>query len=423
MVSAAGSGELLFTPRIGSQYGYALLWALLAAVLLKWFINREIGRYAVCTGATVLGGFATLPGPANWAVWIIVIPQLVVAAVSIAGFASASGTALVTATGGPLWAWTVACLTLSAALVVFGRYAKVERAAQFFAVFLTIAAVTAAVSSGPELPDMWRGLKVGIPAGTDLGEVLPWLGYMLSGAAGMMWYSYWVTEKRYGVAGRSSSAKTPVAIDASDSGEIARLKGWLAQMTLDTTVAVAGALIITVAFLILGAELLRPRGLLPGDEEMAAVLGTLLSSVWGEAGFWIMVTGVFVGFFDTLLSDQDGFGRLFANGARILSKRLRSHARFGEVEFLRRVFVIAWVTVLPIALFFLLGEPVALLKVSGAIEAAHIPVVTGLILYLNRRSLPRALQASRLAELVTAAAGMFFAAFAAFYLMQLASER
>lgn len=131
---------------------------------------------------------------------------------------------------------------------------------------------------------------------------------------------------------------------------------------------------------------------------MAAVLSTLLSSVLGEAGFWIMVTGVFVGFFGTLLSDQDGFGRLFANGARILSKRLQSHARFGEVEFLRRVFVVAWVTVLPIALFFLLGEPVALLKVSGAIEAAHIPVVTGLILYLNRRSLPRVLQLRRVRD-------------------------
>jgi len=71
MVSAAGSGELLFTPRIGALYGYSLLWALLAAVILKWFINREIGRFTVCTGATVLEGFKYLPGPANWALWLI----------------------------------------------------------------------------------------------------------------------------------------------------------------------------------------------------------------------------------------------------------------------------------------------------------------------------------------------------------------
>jgi hypothetical protein len=41
MVSAAGSGELLFTPRIGSMYGYALLWAMLAAVALKWIMRSE----------------------------------------------------------------------------------------------------------------------------------------------------------------------------------------------------------------------------------------------------------------------------------------------------------------------------------------------------------------------------------------------
>ena len=67
MVSAAGSGELLFTPRVGAQYGYALIWALLAAVILKWFINREIGRYTVCTGQTIIDGFSQLPGPKNWA--------------------------------------------------------------------------------------------------------------------------------------------------------------------------------------------------------------------------------------------------------------------------------------------------------------------------------------------------------------------
>src|SRR5688500_11410174 len=85
MVSAAGSGELLFTPRIGALYGYALLWALAAAVALKWFINREIGRYAVCTGESVLRGFATLPGPRNWAVWVILLPQALVAVTAIAG--------------------------------------------------------------------------------------------------------------------------------------------------------------------------------------------------------------------------------------------------------------------------------------------------------------------------------------------------
>jgi Mn2+/Fe2+ NRAMP family transporter len=69
MLSAVGSGELLFTPRVAALYGYALLWAMLAAVALKWFVNREVGRYTVCTGETIVEGFARVPGPRNWAVW------------------------------------------------------------------------------------------------------------------------------------------------------------------------------------------------------------------------------------------------------------------------------------------------------------------------------------------------------------------
>jgi hypothetical protein len=53
-----------------------------------------------------------------------------------------------------------------------------------------------------------------------------------------------------------------------------RLRGWLRQMTLGTTVAVVGAILITVAFLILGAELLRPRGLVPAEDRIVDTLGT-----------------------------------------------------------------------------------------------------------------------------------------------------
>ncbi len=100
MLSAAGSGELLFTPRITAFYGYSLLWALLAAVILKWFINGEVGRFSVCTGATILEGFKQLPGPKNWAVWIILLPQVVVAISTVAGLAGAAATALILMTGG-----------------------------------------------------------------------------------------------------------------------------------------------------------------------------------------------------------------------------------------------------------------------------------------------------------------------------------
>jgi len=67
MLSSVGSGSVLFTPRIGSAYGYGLLWLLLVVVFLQWTMIREVGRYTVCTGRTLLDGFSDLPGPRGWA--------------------------------------------------------------------------------------------------------------------------------------------------------------------------------------------------------------------------------------------------------------------------------------------------------------------------------------------------------------------
>lgn len=114
---------------------------------------------------------------------------------------------------------------------------------------------------------------------------------------------------------------------------------------------------------------------------------------------------------------------MFANGTRILLRRFRwsprREGRWLSYETLHRACVIVLVTVIPIGLFLAVGEPVALLKVAGAIEAAHIPVVTGLILYLNHRWLPEDLRPSAPATIVTAGAGLFFAGFALFYALRL----
>ncbi len=65
-ISSVGSGSILFTPRVGSEYGYVFLWLLLSVCFLMWIMIREAGRFSVVTGRTVLDGFSTLPGPRNW---------------------------------------------------------------------------------------------------------------------------------------------------------------------------------------------------------------------------------------------------------------------------------------------------------------------------------------------------------------------
>lgn len=76
-------------------------------------------------------------------------------------------------------------------------------------------------------------------------------------------------------------------------------------------------------------------------------------------------------------------------------------------------------TILPIVLFAIVGEPVALLKIAGAVEAAHIPIVAILTVYLNRTRLPRELRPSIVATSAAVVAACFFAAFAVYYVVTL----
>lgn len=417
MVSATGSGELLFTPRVAALYGYALLWGLLAAVLLKWFINREVGRFAVCTGVSLLDGFSKLPGPRNWAVWLILGPQLLVAVTTVAGLASAAATALILILPGEIRLWTAGLISLSGFLVLKGHYRIIERIATAVAILLAVLVLTAALMLFPDPAAVADGLIPRLPANVDYGEVLPWLGFMLSGAAGFLWYSFWIPQKGYGAAG-SRRTDAGEAVDPTPAGR-QRLRGWLTQMTLDNTVGVIGALVIAIAFLILGAELLKPRGLVPDEDRVAATLGHLLGGVWGPTGYWFMIAGVLIGFWGTVLSVQDGFSRLLGTGTRLLVAPLHPGGRWEDEAFWRRLYLIGWVTLFPIVLFFFVGKPVGLLKLAGGIEAAHIPIVAGLTLYLNRRRLPPELQPSRPAFLATTLAALFFAGFALVYLWSL----
>lgn len=409
MISATGSGELLFTPRIGSRHGYSLLWALIAAVVLKWFINRAVGRYTVCTGADILVGIARMPGPRHWGVWALLVPQALVAVSVISGLAAASATALTLMLPGPIAVWTVVALGLSFVLVYWGRYATIERAAALLAILLAVLVVAAAVTVLKSPAELAVGLAPRLPPDVQVGEVLAWLGLALSGASGMTWYSFWLRTKRYGAAALAGERVEPASLAEEDR---TRLRGWLRQLTLDNTVAVVGTLVIMLAFLVLGAELLRPRRTLPEEDRIARVLGELLGGVWGDLGFWVMVGAVLVGFWSTVLSSQDGFARMFSSGTHLLAGAYRAQGRWRDYRFLCRTYLVVLLTVLPLGLYLLVGEPVALLAIAGAIEAAQLPVLAGFVLHLNRRELPPGLRPSLVAMIGTAVSGVFFAVFA-----------
>lgn len=426
MISAIATGELLFTPRIASLYGYSVLWMLILAIFFKTVLSIEIGRYAVVTGGSLLQGIRDLPGPANWGVWAIVLPQVIVAVATITGMAGSASSAIILVLPGGFTAWAAIILLISLALVFFGRYQGVERASIVMALLIIVALVTSAGIVFPGLVPLAAGLAPALPPDVVFSEILPWLGFVMSGAAGLVWYSYWLTARGYGSAyysvhRRGGEEKVIEEEDLPDIAHLSRgekdhMRGWLRLMTISTTVAAGIVLLLLVALLILGTELLRPEGLLPQGPEVTAVLSVLLGGIWGAPGVWLMILAAFFAFWSTLIANLDGWTRMLGQGSIFIARQARAARRWVSMRFYRYVYLIGLMGVLPLAFILVRLEPVTALAIAGIIEAIQIPVVAFMTVYLNRRMLPIEFRPSLLVTVLTLSVGVFFAAFAVYYI-------
>ena len=445
MISSVGSGAVLFTPRVGARYGFEFLWVALIIIFLMWIMIREVGRYSVVTGKTIFDGFRDVSGKSQWPIWLIFIPQLLAAAVTIAGIAALTGSALMIALPGNQQLYATVVILLSIILVVSGKYKIVETVASVMAGALVLIVIVTSVKVFSSTGQFARGLVPNIPENLDMQFVMPWLGFILAGAAGIMWFSYWVVAKEYG--GPQLEQKDIVQKENErhlNADVMDRLKQWLKIMGNTAAVGVIGGGLVIVCFLILGTELLKPEGRIPEGIDVAKDLSALLSGVWGRIGFWMLIVSITIALAGTILSNQDGWGRMFADATLILlapvfRKRKRgptqdthpgSHAEeedgiggwkklITDRAKLRNVYAISFGAIIPLIVFFLVRNPVDILSVAGIVAAVHTPVVVGLTLYLNLKRMPKPLRPGMFSTVCMAFSGVFFTAFAVYHFVTL----
>jgi Mn2+/Fe2+ NRAMP family transporter len=409
---------------------------------------KEVGRYTVVSGKTILDGFRDLPGPRNWAVWLIMIPQLLAAVVTIAGIAALVGSALMIALPGNQAVYAVGIIVVSILLVISGHYNVVEKAASFMSGLLVLIVVVTAVSVFSSPGKFISGLVPNIPSDFDINFVMPWIGFILAGAAGILWFSYWVTAREYGGPQASPDDIDHFAPgDDQNTDRRKQLKKWLRVMNTTALIGVVGGGLIIVSFLTLGAELLAPKGIVPEGIGVAEDLTKLLSQVWGQAGFWMLIVAIVIALSGTVLANQDGWGRMFADATLILlnprfrkndqikvladgQAKLKDNNDFSSVKKffyriitdrrkLKSTYAIIFCAIIPIVVFFMVRNPVDILSVAGEVAAAHTPLVVFLTLYLNHKRLPKAFSPNIFVSACMVIAGVFFTAFAVYHLLNL----
>jgi len=231
-----GSGEVVIATRTGAILGTAVLWAVVVGVFLKFWIGVSGARYTVCTGEGMIDMFSRTPGPRNWAVWLVMVVQVVCAVLAIGTLAASAGAfihSLIPCVDMKLCGWFAALFAFAVAWS--GVFSVLKIVMSIFVLIIVLGAFYITAHVLPGFAELLKGFTFSIPSVPEWAvgveevsdsaweEILPVLGWGAGGFASQVWYTYWVIGAGYGAtAGRGYGRAADVASPAANEPRCSR---------------------------------------------------------------------------------------------------------------------------------------------------------------------------------------------------------
>ena len=387
-----GSGEVILATRTGAILGTGVIWAVIAGIFLKYWIGMCGARYTVCTGESMIDMFARMPGPKNWAVWIVLIGQFAAAGIAIGSLATAAGVFLgnlmniSTMLGG----WIV---TVFAFIVAWtGRFSWLKFIMSAMVLIILVGVFAISVRVFPGLKAFLEGLIPSVPAipswaadklpdANPWREVLPLIGWGAGGFASQVWYSYWVMGAKYGAAENSGyGTAAPVnELKNLDLRGAYKLRGWTKLVYVDATVALVIGMAATLGFLLAGAGILRPLHLAPEGEKAALEIASIFSTRWGNIGGLLFMLGGTAALVSTQVGQLAGWPRLLADCTRICIPA------FGRIRWIWqfRIYLVFFFLSNMIIIYSLGYRPVFLVKLGALLDGLLLTPLQALWLIIG----------------------------------------
>lgn len=445
---ALGSGEYIFWPYITFKSGFTFFWACVIGVVTQYFVNMEITRWALATGESAVTGFARLSR--LWAgifLFLNVVPWMIPAwAVGTAQQISWIAWGAELNASGDLLAPHVPLLTiitllfcgvaLTAGPVV---YDTVERIQVILVAFIMIVVVILAAKL-VRLDAVWAMLHgithfrlpdlktTGLDPATLLGAVA------FAGAGGTMNLSQsnYVKEKGYGMGryiGRMTSPITGKEEAVCEIGyhfpatpeNAARWNVWWRRANVEHFLAFFCTCMICLFALALIAYSIYydENGNLRAD---AGNYAKDMAFLFGEAGaietalgptfrmlFLIMGAAIL---FTTEIGVLDAASRISSDIVKV--NWLRENKKWSES---RIYFCFLWGTIAMAIAIVLVGtktlqDKLTFFKLTASMNGAVMFIYSALLLYLNGRTLPKAIRLGPFRALMLVWSVLFFGSFA-----------
>ncbi|MFC1593330.1 Nramp family divalent metal transporter [Candidatus Neomarinimicrobiota bacterium] len=282
-----GSGDIISAGVSGGNYGYALMWAMVLALLMRFFFVTTIAKYQLCNqhNEGVLDGLVRLhPLFAPFLLIVVFVIGHINGTYLLAGV----GETMIRITGiGTTLQWAIFWVVIGLIIVFRPTYNRAESIFKLFLILLTVSLVGTAIWVGPNVS--------GILKGTFAFQLPPKQGPFGAMAVAMAMVG--------AVGGSLMNLVYPYFLEQ---------KGWKGPkyrrlQTYDFMLAIGAMIIFNLAVWTLGAELVHTSG---KQIETLNDLTFLLSTVLGESGRILFLLGMFAAVFTSLLGNGLGLGYL-----------------------------------------------------------------------------------------------------------------
>ncbi len=439
-----GSGEWLAGPAVVVRYGLAMLWVTTVSVVLQVLLNMEFVRYTLYSGEPIYTAFMRLkPGSSFWG-WFWVTMYFL--QVGWPGWAGSAGAGLAQIVLGPagkvtadIQAWMGIALFL-VCIVILAVGSKIERSlelAQWFMIawiigFLLVADLfLVPLTEWPSLVAGYLGFSTRtssflfIPAGADFFLLGGFAAYSGAGGCINATITNWMRDKGFGmgsvvgyipslIGGREIKlSATGKVFDPNNSDNMRKWNIWWKYAGADqyglwmigAFVGMGLPALLYTGFIATGTNIASATIAATLGQEMYKVGGSILWLLTQLAGVWIL--------FSTQLGIVDGFVRATTDMIWTGSKGARERVKDVRIIYYGALAVMTiwgiFCLILTVVTPSITGFGLILLGANWAgVNFLFLGVLT---LIVNRKFLPKVLQAPIWREIAVVLLVIFFGFF------------
>jgi Mn2+/Fe2+ NRAMP family transporter len=307
--AAIGVSHLVQSTRAGADFGWQLVWVVIAINLVKYPFFAFGHHYAIATGNNLLDGYLRL---GRFWLGAFLVLNLITALASVAGVTFVTAALLQNLVGGG-WGvagWSAALMVGTVVVLLIGHYQWLDASIKWVVVALSLATLVAFAAALVHGPSALPGAEALAPSPWDkasLGFIIALMGWMPAPIELSVWQSLWIQakERATGVRATRQSAS------------------W------DFNIGYGLTMVTAMLFLGLGALVMFGTGVTFSDAgaAFAGQVVRIYTSTIGEwSGVWIGVAAL-AAMVSTSTTVIDAYPRSLAAGAKLMMPSLRTGDR------------------------------------------------------------------------------------------------